>query len=151
VNSISEPDGAPQPLPTSLARADGMSTGDGRGLPSWVAVGWAVGLSVAAAVFDLHVNHTLGTPFAVGYALGCVGAVVVVRPRGLFGVVAEPPLILLLAVAAAVVTAPGHNGMLQVVLAIGTQMLSAFPLTAVVTGVGVAIGAIRWLAARRRR
>ena len=63
-------------------------------------------LSVAADVFDLHVNHALGTPFAVGYVLGGVGAVVVVRLRGLFGAVVNPPLILLLAVAV-VTTLPG--------------------------------------------
>jgi hypothetical protein len=120
-------------------------------MPSWGALGWAVGLSVSSAVVDVHVNHTVGVLFAVGYVLGCVGAVVVVRPRGLFGPAITPPLIALLAITIAVLTVSGGNGVLAVVFTIGTRTLAAFPLMAVVTGVTVVVGVVRWLVRRHGR
>lgn len=124
---------------------------DHRGLPSWAAVAWAVVLSVAAAVADRHAHHAMGVLFAGGYALGCVGAVVMVRFRGLLGPSAQPPLILLLAVMIAVLTVPGDtsgNGV-AIAVAIGAQVMMLFPLMAVVTGVTLAVGGLRRLIRRR--
>jgi len=120
---------------------------DRRGLPSWAAVAWAVTVSVAAAVADRHAHHGMGVLFAGGYALGCVGAVVMVRFRGLLGPTAQPPLILLLAVTIAVLAVPGQtsgNG-IAIAVAIGAQMMTLFPLMAVITGVTLAVGALRRL------
>lgn len=132
-------------------RADNRPIGGRRGLPSWAAGALAVGLSVVAGVVDEQINHTVGVPFGVGYVLGCVGAVLMVRPRGLFVPAAAPPLIMVLAVTIAAMTAPGHGTLTALALAIGTQVLFVFPLMAVVTGVTLVVGAVRELARRRLR
>jgi hypothetical protein len=129
----------------NLIGASDQPEADRRGLPSWAAVAWAVTVSVAAAVADRHAHHGMGVLFAGGYALGCVGAVVMVRFRGLLGPTAQPPLILLLAVTIAVLAVPGQTSGNGIAVAIGAQMMLLFPLMAVITGVTLAVGALRRL------
>jgi hypothetical protein len=150
VNPAGDPDGVGHSRTAGQAHPGDTPAGDQRGLPWWAAVGFAAGVSMAAAVFDLRVYHALGIPFTVAYVVGCAGAVLTVRQRSLFVPAAQPPVNLLLTVVIAVVAGvPGHSFGASTLLAIGAQLISTFPVMAGVTGVTVVLGAIRMLARPR--
>ena len=108
----------------------------------WSAMLVALGLSLAAAVIDERIQGTVHLPFSAAYVVGCLVAVLVVRPPGLLAAMVEPPVVLLLSVLGAQVLADGSAGR-SVALAAGLQVTGQFPVMAATTGATVLLGLVR--------
>jgi hypothetical protein len=124
------------------------------GLPSWAAILIALVLTALGVVVDLQRINQLGLVFKGAYAVGCVIAVCVVRRRGLFGPMVEPPLLLAVAVPGVVLasggaTAGGGGGLTAKALAIGTPLINGFPTMGITTGVTLLLGIVRLIAQRK--
>ncbi|HEV3355520.1 MAG TPA: DUF6542 domain-containing protein [Pseudonocardiaceae bacterium] len=124
-------------------------SGAARGLPSWAAMVLALGVAVVGGVVSWHLTHAVGVLFDVVYALGCLGAVCLVRPHALFGPMAQPPLILLLAVPIVMLVVGTAQAGGSAALAIGTPLVTSFPTVAITTAITLLVGAIRALRHRR--
>ncbi|HJQ48119.1 MAG TPA: DUF6542 domain-containing protein [Amycolatopsis sp.] len=139
---------------TDEARGDEGRGSARRGVPGPAAIPAVVVLSVAAAVFDLRVNHTLGVPFEVAFVLVSVLAVLVVRPGGIVVAMFAPPLVLILAAATGVLVEQGIHGIQggssALLLAIATAVLPQFPVMAGTTAATLVFGTIRLLRHRGR-
>ena len=122
-----------------------------RGWPWWAAVLLAVGLSLVGAVVDMKLEKSLAMLFDAAYFIGCVGAVVLVRRRNLFGPMVQSPLVLAVVVPLTVVmtTGLGSGSKSAKLIGIAEPLLKAFPLMAITTGAVVLVGAIRYLTQRR--
>ena len=108
----------------------------------WSAMLVAFGLSLAAAVIDERIQGTVHLPFSAAYVVGCLVAVLVVRPPGLLAAMVEPPSVLLLSVLVAQVLAGGRAGR-SVALTAGLQVTGQFPVMAATTGATVLLGLVR--------
>ncbi|TVT48069.1 hypothetical protein FNH05_18355 [Amycolatopsis rhizosphaerae] len=136
----------------------GQETGEGTtsraprpwGLPWPVALLLALAAAVVGGLYDLRVSHGLDIPFTAAYALGSVAAAGFVRRRGLFVVMATPPLVMLVAATLAVYLenrpAPGLSSL---VFAVATPVVPRFPVMAGTTVAVLLIGTARLLVARR--
>ncbi|MBW0010077.1 MAG: hypothetical protein JO063_08170 [Pseudonocardiales bacterium] len=112
----------------------------------------ALGLTAIGAFADIERLNRLGVVFQACYFLGCLLAVVIVQRKGLFGPMVQPPLILAVAVAGAVLAADSHptgGGMIATALAVGTPLISDFPVMAITTGLTLTIGILRLIIQRR--
>ena len=127
------------------------AVGNLRGWPWWAAVLLALGLSLVGAVVDMQLEKSLSMVFDVAYFIGCVGAVVMVRRRNLFGPMVQSPLVLAVVVPLTVVMTSGlgSGGKSAKALALAEPLLKAFPLMAITAGAVVLVGAIRYLTQRR--
>ncbi len=125
---------------------------DRRGVPWWAAVLCALGLTAVGVFADIERLNRLGIVFQACYFVGCLLAVVVVQRKGLFGPMAQPPLILAVAVPGVVLAAgslPTGGGMMATALAVGTPLINGFPTMAITTGLVLVIGAFRLVTQRR--
>ncbi len=108
----------------------------------WSAMLVAFGLSLAAAVIDERIQGTVHLPFSAAYVVGCLVAVLVVRPPGLLAVMVEPPIVLVLSVLVAQLLA-GGSAERSVAVTAGLQVTGQFPVMAATTGATVLVGLVR--------
>jgi hypothetical protein len=119
------------------------------GVPAPVALAVALALSVAADWLDLRLFGDVGALLSTGFILGCVVAVVAVRPRGVLPVMLTTPLVLVAAVVIGVVAfTPGHSttGM---VVAVAQPLVLHFPVLAGTTALVLLVGGARLVLLRR--
>lgn len=116
-----------------------------RGVPWWAAVVLGFGVAAVAAFIDMQRADTLGQIFQIGYLVGCVAAVCLVRRHSLFGPMVQPPLVFAVtAIGAYVILGPPNNGGLrQLIFSVAIPLTSNFLTMATATGVTVAIGLFR--------
>ncbi|ONI86146.1 hypothetical protein ALI22I_25895 [Saccharothrix sp. ALI-22-I] len=120
--------------------------GSFRGLPWWAAVLIAFVLAIVGTFVDVgSATHTVGWVFAITFFVGCVGAVVFVERRSMFGPIVQPPLILAIVVPVLVVFTQGmpSGGLAAAGLALGKPLIDGFPAMAVTTACTVILGIIR--------
>lgn len=125
---------------------------DRAGLPWWAAVLGTLAIAAVGVFVDMERLNRLGVVFQVCYFLGCLLAVVVVQRKGLFAPMAQPPLILAVAVPGVVLAigpTPTDSGMIATALTIGTPLINGFPTMAITTGVTLAVGIFRLIVQRR--
>ena len=110
------------------------------------AVGLAAALTAVGVLVDLTRIGSLGTVFTICHIAGCVLAVAWVRRDGLFGPMAQPPLLVAVAVPVVVLLAgdprPGQ-GVADRLLVIGAPLVNAFPVMAWTTGIVLVVGFVR--------
>ncbi|NUT46183.1 MAG: hypothetical protein HOV94_02515, partial [Saccharothrix sp.] len=117
-----------------------------RGLPWWWAVIIAFVVAIVGTFVDVNSTKTVGWVFAVTFFVGCVGAVVFVERRSMFGPIVQPPLVLAIVVPILVVLTqgmPGSGGPAAVGLTLGKPLIDGFPAMAITTACTVIIGIIR--------
>ncbi|GAA3459746.1 DUF6542 domain-containing protein [Saccharothrix longispora] len=120
--------------------------GSFRGLPWWAAVAIAFVVAVVGAWVDLGSSAaTVGWAFGVAFFVGCVGAVVFVERRSMFGPVVQPPLVLAIVVPTLVVFTSGvpSGGLTSLGLNLGKPLIDGFPAMALTTAVTVLLGVVR--------
>lgn len=115
------------------------------GVPAWGAVLIAVGATFVGFLLDAMRGTELTSAFAVFYFLGCVGAALAVRSRGLFAAAVQPPLILVVGVPLAYQSlTPGTGGgMKDLIFNTALPLVNRFPLMLVTALVVLAITAGR--------
>ncbi|HET6503384.1 MAG TPA: DUF6542 domain-containing protein [Amycolatopsis sp.] len=119
------------------------------GLPAPVVLAVALVLSVAADWVDLRLFGDVGALLSTGFIVGCVAAIVVVRPRGVLLVMLSTPLVLVAAVVIGVLAfTPGHStaGM---VMAVAQPLILHFPVLAGATALVLLVGGARLVLLRR--
>ncbi|OLF07217.1 hypothetical protein BLA60_28885 [Actinophytocola xinjiangensis] len=124
---------------------DRLILGRSRGLPWWACVALAFGVTGIAAVVEMQLQDKLGLIFQIVYVLACVVAVCLVRRRGLFGPIVQPPLVFALTAVLAVLLLgeSAGNGFRQRIISVALSLTSNFPTMAIATAVTVAIGLYR--------
>lgn len=132
-------------LDAELAWDERPIIGTFRGVPWWAAVVIGFGVAAVAAFIDMQRADTLGQIYQVGYLVGCVAAVCLVRRHSLFGPMVQPPLVFAVtAIGAYVILGPPSNGGLkQLVFSVAIPLTSNFLTMATATGVTVVIGLFR--------
>lgn len=107
----------------------------------------AVTTTLAGLAVEAGSGHQeLGTAFAIGYALGCVAAVLAVRRSGIFTAVIQPPLLLFVAVPLAyyLFHNSSFSGLKEVAITCGYPLIERFPLMLFTSSAVLLIGLIRW-------
>ncbi|MCC8245350.1 DUF6542 domain-containing protein [Saccharothrix luteola] len=120
--------------------------GSFRGLPWWAAVLIAFVVAIVGTFVDVNsAAKTVGWVFAITFFVGCVGAVVFVERRSMFGPIVQPPLVLAIVVPILVVLTQGMpgGGLASVGLALGKPLIDGFPAMAITTACTVIIGIVR--------
>ncbi|XVS65268.1 DUF6542 domain-containing protein [Actinosynnema sp. CA-299493] len=120
--------------------------GSFRGLPWWAAVLIAFVVAIVGTFVDVSsAAQTVGWVFAVTFFVGCVGAVVFVERRSMFGPIVQPPLVLAIVVPVLVVVTQGmpSGGLAAMGLALGKPLIDGFPAMAITTACTVIIGIVR--------
>ena len=122
-----------------------------RALPWWGAVVLALALATVGALFDALTSKTLGTVFQIGFVLGCLLAVLLVKRRNLFGPMVQPPLIMIVVAGPVLALFAGGSGggLAAKAIAIGPPLISSFPGMAVATIGTVVAGVIRLILQRK--
>lgn len=131
---------------TAVRWNDRAMFGSFRGLPWWAAVLIAFVVAIVGTFVDVNsAAHTVGWVFAVTFFAGCVGAVVFVERRSMFGPVVQPPLVLAIVVPVLVMLTQGMpgGGLAAVGLALGKPLIDGFPAMAITTACTVIIGIVR--------
>lgn len=115
------------------------------GVPAFVAVLIAVGATLIGVVICAARGNELTRPFAISYFVGCVVAVLVVRYRGLFTAVVQPPLLLFVAVPIAYQFMSNETGtsIKDILLNVAVPLVNRFPLMLFTTLVTLVIGGYR--------
>ncbi|WP_255027585.1 DUF6542 domain-containing protein [Rhodococcus sp. GA1] len=121
------------------------------GVPWWGAVAIAAGTTLLGVLLDSARGNELTSAFTVFYVLGCVAAVVAVRYRGLFTAMAQPPLLLLLAVPIGqeIVSSASTGGLKDLALNVAYPLVNRFPAMLVATLLALAIGGFRIFVTRQ--
>jgi hypothetical protein len=104
-------------------------------------------MTLAGLAIEAGLGHQeLGSPFAIGYALGCVVAVLAVRQSGIFTAVIQPPLLLFVSVPLAyyLFHNSAFSGLKEVAITCGYPLIERFPLMLFTTSAVLLIGLIRW-------
>ncbi len=120
--------------------------GSFKGLPWWAAVLIAFVLAIIGTFIDVNSTKTVGWVFSVLFFVGCVGAVVFVERRSMFGPVVQPPLILAIVVPLVVVVTqglPATGGLSSLALTLGRPLINGFPTMAITTICTVLVGLAR--------
>ncbi|MEO6083788.1 MAG: DUF6542 domain-containing protein [Umezawaea sp.] len=120
--------------------------GSFKGLPWWAAVVIAFVLAIVGTYIDVSSTATVGLIFTGLFFVGCVGAVVFVERRSMFGPVVQPPLILAIVVPLVVIVTqgmPATGGLSGMALALGKPLINGFPTMAITTIFTVVIGVFR--------
>jgi hypothetical protein len=120
--------------------------GNFKGLPWWAAVAIAFVLAIVGTFIDVSSTKTVGWIFTILFFLGCVGAIVFVERRSMFGPVVQPPLILAIVVPLVVIVTegmPATGGLSSLALTLGKPLINGFPTMAVTTIFTVLIGLAR--------
>ncbi|TQM81133.1 hypothetical protein FHX81_3494 [Saccharothrix saharensis] len=132
---------------TAVRWNDRAMFGSFRGLPWWAAVLIAFVVAIVGTFVDVNsAAHTVGWVFAVTFFVGCVGAVVFVERRSMFGPIVQPPLVLAIVVPILVVLTqgmPGSGGLASIGLTLGKPLIDGFPAMAITTACTVIIGIVR--------
>ncbi|WP_082517998.1 MULTISPECIES: DUF6542 domain-containing protein [unclassified Rhodococcus (in: high G+C Gram-positive bacteria)] len=123
------------------------------GIPAWGAVAVAVGAVVLGFLVDAMRVGELSSTFAVLYVLGSLIAVVVVRHRGLFTAMVQPPIIMFLGVPLAyqLTTEDAGTSIKDVVLNVAVPLVDRFPLMLLTTLLVLGVGGARLALDRRPR
>lgn len=117
-----------------------------KGLPWWAAVLIAFVLAIVGTYIDVSSTKTVGWIFTGTFFAGCVGAIVFVERRSMFGPVVQPPLILAIVVPLVVVVTQGmptSGGLSSLALTLGRPLINGFPTMAITTIFTVVIGVFR--------
>ena len=104
-------------------------------------------MTLAGLGIEAGLGHQeLGSPFAIGYSLGCVLAVLAVRQSGVFTAVIQPPLLLFVAVPLAyyLFHNSAFSGLKEVAITCGYPLIERFPLMLFATSAVLLIGLVRW-------
>jgi uncharacterized protein DUF6542 len=120
--------------------------GNFKGLPWWAAVVIAFVLAIVGTYIDVSSTATVGWIFTGLFFVGCVGAIVFVERRSMFGPVVQPPLILAIVVPLVVIVTqgmPATGGISGLALTLGRPLINGFPTMAVTTVFTVVIGVLR--------
>jgi hypothetical protein len=121
--------------------------GNFRGLPWWAAVLIAFVVAIVGTFVDVNsAAQTVGWVFAITFFVGCVGAVVFVERRSMFGPIVQPPLVLAIVVPILVVMTqgmPSGGGLATIGLTLGKPLIDGFPAMAITTACTVVIGIVR--------
>lgn len=107
----------------------------------------AVTMTLAGLAVEAGSGHQeLGSAFAIGYALGCVVAVLAVRQSGIFTAIIQPPLLLFVAVPLAyyLFHNSSFSGLKEVAISCGYPLIERFPLMLFSTAAVLLIGLVRW-------
>lgn len=123
------------------------------GVPWWGAVLIAVTMTLAGLAIEAGSGHKeLGSAFAIGYALGCVIAVLAVRRSGIFTAIIQPPLILFVTVPLAyyLFHESSFRGLKEAAITCGYPLIERFPLMLFTTSAVLLIGLVRWYLAMAR-
>jgi hypothetical protein len=124
-----------------------------QGVPWWGAVLIAVTMTLAGMGIEAGLGHQeLGSPFAIGYSLGCVLAVLAVRQSGIFTAVIQPPLLLFVAVPLAyyLFHNSAFSGLKEIAITCGYPLIERFPLMLFTSSAVLLIGLVRWYLALSR-
>ncbi|MDN5759812.1 MAG: hypothetical protein L0H59_15020, partial [Tomitella sp.] len=115
------------------------------GLPWWGTLACAVVAILVGYAVDSSRGDVLTMFFTVMYFVGCVLAVLLVRNKSLFTAMAQPPLLLVIAVPLAYKSfaAGPSNGLRSLVFDMGLPLVDRFPTMIVTTAVVWIIGALR--------
>jgi hypothetical protein len=121
------------------------------GVPWWGAPLIAVGVTLVGLLIDATGGDQLTSTFTVFYVLGCIVAVAAVRYRGLFTAMAQPPLLLLLAVPIGqeILASGSTSGLRELALNVAYPLVNRFPAMFLATVVVLAIGAARIFLAKQ--
>ncbi|GGG15209.1 membrane protein [Rhodococcoides trifolii] len=121
------------------------------GIPAWGAVAVAVGATVLGFVVDSFGGSELTSTFAALYIVGCLAAVLLVRHRGLFTAMAQPPLIVFFGVPIAYqfLTTDAGTSIKDIVLNVAIPLVNRFPLMISATLLVLLIGGARLLLDRK--
>lgn len=116
-----------------------------RGVPWWGALACAVAAMLVGFILDSSRGSQLTWVFTALYFLGCVAAVLIVRNRSLFTAMAQPPLLLMVAVPLAYRSFVEHSsvGLKGVLFDMALPLVDRFPTMIVTTMVVWVIGAFR--------
>ncbi len=116
-----------------------------RGVPWWGALACAVAAVLIGFLIDSARGDALTRVFTILYFLGCVLAVLIVRNRSLFTAMAQPPLLLAVAVPLAYrsFAAGTSSGLKSVLFDMALPLVQRFPSMIVTTLVVWVIGAFR--------
>jgi Domain of unknown function (DUF6542) len=111
----------------------------------------ALALATVGALFDALTSKTLGTAFEIGFVLGCLLAVLLVKRRSLFGPMVQPPLIMIVVAGPVLALFAGGSsgGLAAKAIAIGPPLISNFPAMAIATVATVVVGVIRLILQRK--
>ncbi len=114
-------------------------------MPWWGALACAVAATLVGFLIDSARGDQLTWVFTVLYFLGCIAAVLMVRNRSLFTAMAQPPLILLIAVPLAYRSFAENPaaGLKGILFDIALPLVDRFPTMVVTTVIVVVIGAFR--------
>ena len=107
----------------------------------------AVTMTLLGIGIEAGLGHQeLGSPFAIGYSLGCVLAVLTVRQSGIFTAVIQPPLLLFVAVPLAyyLFHNSAFSGLKEVAITCGYPLIERFPLMLFTASAVLLIGLVRW-------
>lgn len=110
-------------------------------------------MTLAGIGIEAGLGHQeLGGPFAIGYSLGCVLAVLAVRQSGIFTAVIQPPLLLFVAVPLAyyLFHNSAFSGLKEIAITCGYPLIERFPLMLFTTSAALLIGLVRWYLAMAR-
>ncbi len=113
-----------------------------RGLPSWAVVLLALVLTLGGAAVDGLTTGVLSWGLRIGFYLGVVLAVLLVKRGSVFTAMVQPPLVLVVGVVLGGMLFTGSGGLYST----GLKLIAAFPTMALGTAVAVLIGLIRILA-----
>ncbi|TCN54918.1 hypothetical protein EV641_104183 [Rhodococcus sp. SMB37] len=121
------------------------------GVPWWGAPLIAVGVTLVGLLIDATRGDQLTSTFTVFYVLGCIAAVAAVRYRGLFTAMAQPPLLLLVAVPIGqeILASGSTSGLRELALNVAYPLVNRFPAMLLATVVVLAIGAARIFVAKQ--
>ena len=118
-----------------------------RGWPSWAAVVFALASTLAGAAVDGLTTGQLAWGLRVGFYLGVLGAVLLVRRGSIFTAMVQPPLVLVVGVAIGGLLFTQSGGLYGTAL----KVINSFPTMAIGTALAVVIGVIRLVAQPMRR
>ncbi|MEV4633302.1 DUF6542 domain-containing protein [Rhodococcus coprophilus] len=121
------------------------------GVPWWGALAIAAGATAVGILIDAARGNELTAAFTAFYVLGCIAAVVAVRHTGLFTAMAQPPLLLMVAVPLGqeVISTGSSSGLRDLVLNVAYPLVNRFPAMLLATVGVLLIGGFRIYAAKQ--
>ncbi len=121
------------------------------GVPWWGALAIATGAVAVGILIDAARGNELTTAFTAFYVLGCIAAVVAVRHTALFTAMAQPPLLLMVAVPVGqeVVSTGSSSGLRDLILNVAYPLVNRFPGMLLATVAVLLIGGFRIWAAKQ--
>ncbi|MHC3367379.1 MULTISPECIES: DUF6542 domain-containing protein [Rhodococcus] len=115
------------------------------GVPWWGAILVAAGSTLLGFLIDAARGNELGSAFSAFYVLGCIAAVAAVQHRALFTAMAQPPLLLLVAVPIAqeFLVESGGGGLKDLALNVAYPLVNRFPVMLTATVAVLVVGGLR--------